>query len=148
MFNPYFARPIGSRKFEEHLITLMIRNREMAWEESEMLADAPVTVMPAAHDAQAYRPLERGWYKLDALIRAEEYFRFLEDYMKGSEEQKFRLKQFAEEMLMSDDEIYLDLIHIGQNSVNGQSTLKRLRRFISQMLYGTTNESTKGCGVC
>lgn len=148
MFNPYFARPIGSRKFEEHLITLMIRNREMVREEAEMLDDGPVEVRPAAHDAQAYRPLERGWYKLDALIRAEEYYNFLKDYMNGSEEQKFRLKQFAEEMLMSDDEIYLDLIHIGQNSVNGQSTLKRLRRFISQMLYGTTNESTKGCGVC
>ena len=148
MFNPYFARPIGSRKFEEHLITLMVRNWEMVREEAEMLKDGPVEVRPAAHDAQAYRPLERGWYKLDALIRAEEYYNFLKDYMNGSEEQKFRLKQFAEEMLMSDDEIYLDLIHIGKNSMNGQSTLKRLRRFISQMLYGTTNESTKGCGVC
>ena len=147
VFNPYFARPIGSRKFEEHLITLAVRNRGMAREESEMLADAPVTVMPAAHDAQAHRPLERGWYKLDALIRAEDYYRFLQEYIYSSAERKSLLKKCADELLESDgDWIYKELISIGKDAAAGRAALRRIRHFISQTLYGAAEEKTKGCG--
>ena len=147
MFNPYFARPIGSRKFEEHLITLMIRNREMVREEAEMLKDGPVEIRPAAHDAQAHRPLERGWYKLDALVRAGQYYTFLEQYLEGTDEIRKKLLAYAKEMVEWDDDgIYMELVRISRSKQCAQSILKKLDRFCGMMLYGADESKAKGCG--
>jgi hypothetical protein len=70
MFNPYFARPIGSERFEKHLLTLMVRGAEEAKEAAELIHEMPYSLQVEEHDPVRWDPLDEGWKLLGLAVYA------------------------------------------------------------------------------
>ena len=80
MFNPYFARPIGSERFEKHLMTLMVRGDEEAKEAAELIHEMPYSLQIADHDPVNWDPIDEGWKLLSLAIYAMAICDYLEEY--------------------------------------------------------------------
>lgn len=85
MFNPYYARPIGSDKFLNHLLTLMTERQEIRNEEHEALPEIPVHPRAEFKPSTAYDPIMEGWKALDLAITAQAIQDYLDCYEKRIE---------------------------------------------------------------
>ncbi len=83
MFNPFYARPIGSERFERHLLTLMLES-----DEKRKAADEAVPVLPVnlrvdpCVRAHGWNPDRDGWYALKAAIEASAVADYLDCYIR------------------------------------------------------------------
>lgn len=147
MFNPYFARPIGSRRFEEHLITIATKNRILAQEEEELLRDMPVS-MVAVQEPNNPEPIERGWRKLKMAVDTMGYLDFLDICMCSCGERMNRCEAFAEYMDEKEgDWIYKHLANVSKwNRPEATLVEKRLQKLLGQLLYGKDEKFVSGCG--
>lgn len=80
MFNPYFARPIGSERFEKHLLTLMVQGNELQKEAADLVAEIPYTLRLMEHDPVNWDPIDEGWRLLGLSIYAMAISDYLQEY--------------------------------------------------------------------
>lgn len=80
MFNPYHVRPIGSEKFEKHLLTLMIEGFETQKAAREAIPQYPVTYRAAPVDYPVFNPIDEGYKKLDFAIYTLAIYDYLDNY--------------------------------------------------------------------
>lgn len=80
MFNPYFARPIGSEQFERHLLTLMVRGDQEAKEAAEALKGYPFTLRVEEHNPARLDPVDEAWKLLGLAVYAMTIMDYLEQY--------------------------------------------------------------------
>ena len=80
MFNPYFARPIGSDRFEQHLLTLMTQAEEKKSMEKDSFPEVKL-ILSVRHEKPAeYDPVDAGWKALDTAIFAQALVDYLLNY--------------------------------------------------------------------
>ena len=82
MFNPYHARPIGSEKFEKHLLTLMIEAVELDEVAREAIPKYPLILTASQNERTEYDPIMEGYKALRTAILAQAVFDYLEEYEK------------------------------------------------------------------
>lgn len=82
MFNPYHARPIGSEKFENHLLTLMIEGIETQKASLEAIPQYPVTYHAAPDECPRFDPIDEGYKKLAFAVYALAIYDYLDNYEK------------------------------------------------------------------
>lgn len=87
MFNPYHARPIGSDKFLNHLLSLMTEREEIRNEEKEALPEIPVHLRMEPVGQTAYDPITEGYKALAMAILAQAIWDYLNEY-----EQRMKLE--------------------------------------------------------
>lgn len=80
MFNPYGVRPIGSEKFENHLLTLMVKGFETQQAAKEALPEYPVVPKAEYQDKTEFDPILEGYKALSAAIIAQAVSDYLEEY--------------------------------------------------------------------
>jgi hypothetical protein len=81
VFNPYSVRPIGSKQFENHLLTLMIKGFETKNAEREAIPEYPVIPRKAQEDdSPAYDPIKEGWKALEYAILCQAIYDYLTEY--------------------------------------------------------------------
>lgn len=86
MFNPYHARPIGSEKFEKHLLTLMAEGFYTKQAAREAISEYPVVprAMPGESSWQM-DPVDRCWNDLNTAILSLALIDYLNAYAKKLE---------------------------------------------------------------
>ena len=77
MFNPFYARPIGSDRFEQHLLTEMCRAKEQENMEKEALPDVKLILHAVPEMSSGSDPVDEGYKALAVAIFA----RALADYL-------------------------------------------------------------------
>ena len=82
MFNPYHARPIGSEKFEKHLLTLLIEGFETQKALREAIPQYPVTYHAAPGEYPRFDPIDEGYKKLAFAVYAMSIYDYLDNYEK------------------------------------------------------------------
>lgn len=80
MFNPYYARPIGSDKFLNHLLSLMTEREEVRNEEREALPEIPVHFMVEYEPPTSFDPIMEGYKALAFAVLAQAIFDYLSEY--------------------------------------------------------------------
>ena len=80
MFNPYFARPIGSEQFERHLLTLMEKGEQEAKEAAEVLHEIPISLKVEEHDPVRWDPVDECWKLLALMVKAQAILDYLDEY--------------------------------------------------------------------
>ena len=80
MFNPYYARPIGSEKFENHLLALMIEGFETQKAARELIPQYPITYRAAPGDYPVFNPIDEGYRKLAFAVYALAIYDYLDNY--------------------------------------------------------------------
>lgn len=80
MFNPYHARPIGSEKFEKHLLTLMIEAVELDEMAKEAIPKYPLILTASQNERAEYDPIMEGYKALHFAILAQACCDYLEEY--------------------------------------------------------------------
>ena len=80
MFNPYYARPIGSEKFEKHLLTLMIEGFETQKAAREAIPQYPVTYHAVPGEYPRFDPIDEGYKKLAFAVYALAIYDYLDSY--------------------------------------------------------------------
>ena len=79
MFNPFFARPIGSDSFERHLITQMVKAEEVKNMEKEAIPEVRL-ILHAIQEPASYDPVDEGYRALATAILARALADYLECY--------------------------------------------------------------------
>jgi len=82
MFNPYYARPIGSEKFEKHLLTLMIEGFETQKAARETIPEYPVTYRAVPGNRLRFDPIDEGYKKLAFAVYTLAIYDYLDNYEK------------------------------------------------------------------
>ena len=77
MLNPFHARPIGSDRFEQHLLTEMCRAEEQKNMEKEAVPDVKLILHAVSGQTGSYNPIDEGYKALAVAIFA----RALADYL-------------------------------------------------------------------
>ena len=77
MFNPFFARPIGSDRFEQHLVTQMLMAEEKTSMEKEALPEIRLVLHTISEQSANYDPINEGYKALAIAVFA----RALADYL-------------------------------------------------------------------
>ena len=80
MFNPYHARPIGSEKFEKHLLTLMIEAVEMDELAKEAIPKYRLILSASQNEKSEYDPIMEGYKALYIAIVSQAVYDYLEEY--------------------------------------------------------------------
>lgn len=80
MFNPYHARPIGSEKFENHLLTLMIEAVELDEVAKEAIPKYPLILSASQNEHAEYDPIMEGYKALRISILAQAVCDYLDEY--------------------------------------------------------------------
>lgn len=80
MFNPFHARPIGSDRFLNHLLSLMTEREEIRNEEREALPEIPVHLRMEPDKKTAYDPINEGYKALALAILAQAISDYLDEY--------------------------------------------------------------------
>ena len=148
MFNPYYARPIGSKKFENHLLSLMA---EKLYSQQDIRAALPeIPVIPRAmlgESSWQMDPIDRCWNDLNTAILALALVDYLDSYMlklKAADEHSpkewvyfSRCAVIENEYLRQDEDrsalldAILNEIHAGYHIQNKLRVIYRLRHRIN-----------------
>ena len=80
MFNPYHARPIGSEKFEKHLLTLMVEGFETQKAAKEALPEIPICPLSAHQERAEFDPIMEGYKALAYAVLAQAISDYLDEY--------------------------------------------------------------------
>lgn len=80
MFNPYYARPIGSDKFLNHLLSLMTEREEIRNEEKEALPEIPVHLRKEPEKQTVFDPIMEGYKALAMAVLAQAISDYLTEY--------------------------------------------------------------------
>ena len=80
MFNPYYARPIGSDKFLNHLLSLMTEREEIRNEERDALPEIPVRPRAMYEPTTTFDPIMEGYKALAYAVLAQAISDYLTEY--------------------------------------------------------------------
>ena len=82
MFNPYYARPIGSLAFENHLLNLMIEGIETERAAKEAIPEYKVSPIAAKKETSFVDPVMEGYKALNTAIFSLAVLDYLTEYEK------------------------------------------------------------------
>ena len=82
MFNHPSVRPIGSKQFERHLVTLMIKAVELDETAKEAIPNYPLVLKSSQNDRVEYDPIMEGYKDLYFAIYAQAVSDYLYSYEK------------------------------------------------------------------